>query len=817
MSPLKTQYKSALAWVVGTLLLGLVLSGVAGWRQAKVNRDSAAEALTAASERVAGQLTLRMRLYQYGLRGARGAVLVAGEQGVDRDLFARYSASRDVAGEFQGARGFGFIRRVPRAGEAPYVEKVRASGQPDFAIHGLSDHLGERFVIEYIEPLQRNRESLGLDIASEPNRRDAALRAVRTGNATLTAPITLVQHAQAREKSVLLLLPIYRPGASVGTPEEREAATFGWSYAPLSMSEVLSDFRIGDEDLKLVVSDVRRDGVVQPFFDSSTVHPAVPVLLSRTMERDIFGRQWRIEVGAGPQFVQQLRQLQPTTVFITGLLTTLLLAALTGALSVARERKRRNDLQQAQLAVRLEQQVGERTAELELARRDLQTVLDSMPSMIGYWDRNLTNRVANAAYQTFLGVAPDALHGRHIRELMDGRVYERNRPQVDGVLRGEEQTFELSIPRRGDQGDLHLLARYLPDMVDGEVRGFYVIAHDVTEITQGRKALVVERQRLNNIIESTGAGTWEWNVQTGEARVNERWAAIMGHTIEELRPVTIQTCIDRMHPDDRPHNAWVLQQHFEGLLDHYECEFRLRHTDGRWVWVFARGRLFTRTDDGKPEWVFGTHQDITAMKTAEMERVRIGSLLTSVLRAATEISVIATDTQGAITLFNQGAERLLGYEAGEVVGAATPVVYHLASEVEERSRALSAEYGEPIEGFRVFVHKAAVEGSEESEWTYVRKDGSHVRVSLVVTSIRGDDGSIVGFLGMAQDITERLRTETALRHAKTAAEAASAAKSMFLANMSHEIRSPMNAVIGVAYLLESTRLDADQRRLLARL
>ncbi|MEF9672733.1 PAS domain-containing protein [Pseudomonas sp. PCH446] len=92
-------------------------------------------------------------------------------------------------------------------------------------------------------------------------------------------------------------------------------------------------------------------------------------------------------------------------------------------------------------------------------------------------------------------------------------------------------------------------------------------------------------------------------------------------------------------------------------------------------------------------------------------------------------------------MFNEGAEHMLGYRAAEVLGKATPAIFHLEQEVIERAAELSAEYGQVIEGFRVFAHKPEFEHSETREWTYVRKDGSQVPVSLVVTDLRDDEGN----------------------------------------------------------------------------
>ncbi|OGV59139.1 MAG: hypothetical protein A2X49_02265 [Lentisphaerae bacterium GWF2_52_8] len=125
----------------------------------------------------------------------------------------------------------------------------------------------------------------------------------------------------------------------------------------------------------------------------------------------------------------------------------------------------------------------------------------------------------------------------------------------------------------------------------------------------------------------------------------------------------------------------------------------------------------------------------------------------TLLRAASGVSIIATDTEGLITVFNPGAEKMLGYTASEMVGKQTPGLIHLRSEVEERSAEISRQIGKPVNGFDTFVEIPRREGSELREWTYVRKDGIPLTVQLTVSTVRDFSGEIVGYLGVGTDIT----------------------------------------------------------------
>ncbi|KAF4516036.1 hypothetical protein B566_EDAN000273 [Ephemera danica] len=177
-----------------------------------------------------------------------------------------------------------------------------------------------------------------------------------------------------------------------------------------------------------------------------------------------------------------------------------------------------------------------------------------------------------------------------------------------------------------------------------------------------------------------------------------------------------------------------------------------RTKSGESIWVEAT--LQTLPEQHHPEqWLIWTCHNITAHKQALDEIADTRARLQTVLDSATEIGIIATDPQGTITLFNFGAERLLGYRADDIIGRRTLASFHLPSEIASRSKQLSERFGRPLTGFDVLVEAARMGGYEEREWAYLRNDGDVITVSLVVTAVRGPDNTLTGFLAIAKDVT----------------------------------------------------------------
>jgi PAS domain S-box-containing protein len=229
-------------------------------------------------------------------------------------------------------------------------------------------------------------------------------------------------------------------------------------------------------------------------------------------------------------------------------------------------------------------------------------------------------------------------------------------------------------------------------------------------------------------------------------------------------------------------------------------------------------------------------------RTARLAQAELQALLD----AATEVAIIAVDADHVVRLFNRGAEKMLGYRASEVLGEQCPLGVHDPEELARRAEELTWQLKRPVSGRESITAVAERFGYEVRDWTYVRKDGSRLSVSLAVTAVRASlelegpqdrqagDGEVVfapgsgvappandslGFLFVGTDQSERRRSGE-LELARRRAEAASQAKSEFLSRVSHELRTPMNAMLGYAQLLQledEHPLDDHQRERVARI
>ena len=349
---------------------------------------------------------------------------------------------------------------------------------------------------------------------------------------------------------------------------------------------------------------------------------------------------------------------------------------------------------------------------------------------------------ANPRLYDFLGFAAEEALGRPFTDFADPEDLRTNPLRIDELRAGKVVVSERPLRcRDGRLIPIELTTRML---ADGHLLG---IVRDLTARKRAEEAARAARWRLESIIEGTHVGTWEWNVQTGETVFSQVWAQIVGHTLEELGAVTIKTWESLVHPDDLKRSGEALERHFAGELPYYDCDCRMKHKDGHWVWVHDRGRVVTRTGDGKPLMMFGTHADITERRRA-LEAVRANERLLRATMEAVADGILVVDEQGAVVHRNARFAELWCIPQ-EVVDCGD----------DARLLGFVLDQLEDPEAFLAKV-RALYGAVDESSDTLRFKDG-RVFERFSCPLMRGD--VIEGRVWSFRDVTEQRRTEEELR------------------------------------------------------
>ena len=336
---------------------------------------------------------------------------------------------------------------------------------------------------------------------------------------------------------------------------------------------------------------------------------------------------------------------------------------------------------------------------------------------------------------------------------------------------------------------------------------------DITARKTTERNLQESSERFSIAADSAGIGVWELDATSGELTWDDWMHRIYGKEKTE-QPKHYSSWLDALHPEDRDRFQIEAEAAFSGIQD-FNSEFRIIRPDGdiRYVKVASRN---VRGPEGGILRTTGVNSDVTDSRRSEMvARRETASLLRTILDAASAVSIIATDRNLNIKVFNAGAERMLGFSSADVVGVETLERIHDPADLQVRCHALRPALDRGVDTERFITDLAMLD--RPLECVYVRKNGTRVAVSLFVTPMQSDEGEILGYVSVAHDITRQKETEAALLQAKAKAENANSAKSLFLANMSHEIRTPMHAVIGLSYLLRHTPLTTEQSVFLAKL
>lgn len=337
-----------------------------------------------------------------------------------------------------------------------------------------------------------------------------------------------------------------------------------------------------------------------------------------------------------------------------------------------------------------------------------------------------------------------------------------NRLFPDNVVELFEKRFELGkiivikIIKDGvSRGDFTLFMGKEDIFYDNEIVEIYasqvglfidkIKAEKLNKEAQEKR--IIEKQQLINIIEGTNAGTWEWNVQTGETVFNQRWAEIIGYTLDEISPINIETWNDLVHSDDLIESEKKLKRVFEKKEEYYSFVYRMKHKDGYWVWVLDRGKVISWGDNGKPFKMFGTHLDITENKNLEQKIIDRENKYRVLVENSYDI-IYRLSVEGIFTYLSQAWNLLLGQSIEEAIGKSFRPFVHPDDIPKLNSF---------FDNIKLQNRRLAIEG-----YRLKHIDGSWHWYTTNATPIWDEFGNIIGYAGTARDVTENKRMEESL-------------------------------------------------------
>jgi PAS domain S-box-containing protein len=730
-----------LPWLVlGLSLVGTVIA--AATVRESVRRREAAR-FERLQERIVGAIENRLKALEQALHSARVLVETVGEP--TREQWERHVAA--VLPFFDpGVVGLGYLRRIERGQlDAAEAELRRELGA--FEAERSGEH-ADMFLVTRIAPMPRNAAALGKDVGSGTRRRESALLAARTGQATLTPVIRLID-GNAEVPGSLFLLPFYGSGRAPGSADERLAAVRGWVYGAINVDYLMRGAAAIDPNVSLEVYDVRADESALLFdsdrvleMDDSRWRNFTPASGHHAAELNLSlnGRSWILRLRSRPGFSTPGSALLPWAALGSGLLVSFLGAGFTWGLVRARSS-----------ALKL---AGDATANLTRAEAEvhkLAMVASRTASAVVLADAEWRIEWVNDAFVRFFGYGSDEARGRQPGQLLHGPgTSQATIAEIDAACaRGEAFKGEiLNYTKRGEPRWLELDIQPIKNAA-GVVTGYIGLQLDVTERKRIQQEIARKEAEFRFIFESAPIGlSWLWVGADGSRRRlnNEAHLRIIGLTAEQmLAPGMFQRIT---HPEDWPAQAALHERLERGEIDQFAMKKRYCRLDGTTVWVELTFHRFRDPHGGYQD--VSTLVDLTPLQRAQEEVAKKEAQFRFIFESAPiGISWRRSVPNGPVErLFNAAHLVLCGLDRTEI---AVPGIFQQISVPEEyavQQRHYARLVAGEIDQFSM-------------EKRYRHRDGREVWV-LYTLQRKAHPGGGFEELSTLVDITERKRAEAKL-------------------------------------------------------
>ncbi len=598
-----------------TFLGGLILTLIGAYQTRLHYQVAAQNQFDILSQQLSTEVEKRITQPVYGLRALSG--LYQASESVDRLEFRSFVNSRDLKREFPGVIGFGFIERVMRKDLDEFLANERADEAPEFGLKGTS-FLDDLYVIKYIDPLLPNIEAWGYDVGSNDSRRGTVERAIRTGEATLTQQITLVQD-KSKRPGFLYLLPVYQKNSSPKTPEERFEKLVGLVYCPIIINQVFDQLvdRTGKLlDVEVIEGRIRTrenllfdaDDIMVSAAISNGVHTYGNRLFNKAQTIQIGGQEWTLVITSTNQFAAQVDSLAPLSVAVGGIVISFLLAGLVFNLGTSRSRAEA-------LATEITESL--RTSERESKR--LAMVASRTSNAVAITDDQSRIEWVNEGFVRMTGYTLEEVKGRVPGSFLQGPLTDPDTIKLmrDGVKSGEGfKTEVLNYHKDGHTYWLEIEVQPLK-MEDGFITGYMAIESDITERKEAEQQLQASEQRLSSLTREVPGVIFQFEVTAEGKRsftfFSEAYRELFGRD-PEIVLTRAAILLTTVHEDDRRKVRNSLEEAIKNSAP-WMCIYRIRRPDNTVRWIDARSTN-SQDAEGTKYW-YGVLNNITETQEAK--------------------------------------------------------------------------------------------------------------------------------------------------------------------------------------------------------
>lgn len=427
-------------------------------------------------------------------------------------------------------------------------------------------------------------------------------------------------------------------------------------------------------------------------------------------------------------------------------------------------------------AVDVTAQVKARAA-IEQSEQQFRMLAESIPQLDWMAEADGSIYWYNQRWYDYTGTTPEQMMGWGWQSVHDPEVLPKVMERWQASIRTGEP-FEMVFPLRGKDGRFRqFLTRTVPVRDSaGKVVRWFGTNTDITAQQGSEDALRKSDERLRAALAASDTGTYRWDPNRGEfLEFDDSLKRLFGLPASaEVR--TTEDFVRLVHSDDVPDLLAAVERCRQGA--DFETEYRVKLPDGSIRWLYDRGKMVFK--NGKPAYLVGACTDTSSRKEEESANLKLAAIVES-----SDDAIVSKDLNGIVASWNAAAERIFGYKAAEIVGR--PITTIIPPELhDDETRILNKlRRGERIDHF---------------ETVRVTKSGERLDVSLTISPIKDQNGRVIGAAKIARDITQRKKTEEALRMSDKLATTGRLA-----ATVAHEINNPLESVVNLVYLAKSQK------------